>query len=397
MWNLKRGVAVSEGRKKRKKNPNGMGTIRPKNNRYEWQQMIDGEYRYATAKTPGELKRKIDEVADLPITDGKLAVDDWFTKWLKTYVEPLKKEATYKQYYHMYHSYIKPEIGNRKLRGIKPSDIQNIIAVMNKKGLSTWTMKHARKVANLGFKRAVKDKYISINPVQDIEVPLKQPKGKKVLTSEDLDTLFIYCKKAKIRWIWAFKFLLVTGLRRAEILSLTKKDIEYDNDRIVVRRSSEGDTKNTKEHYVPLSIKAKEYLVEQEKMLEREFNPILFNEELKKSELLFPSEEGMPLKPGSFTTRLKKISEVIGVHISPHMFRHTFVHRMRNKVTLKQLQEMLGHDESTTTLDIYGNMIVDNSTELAGIIDEAYSDFDMPIIKPRSKKSAKIITFPTAK
>ena len=125
-------------------------------------------------------------------------MSEWFEKWLKVYVQPLKKAATYNQYYFLYTKHIKPVLGKRKMTTIKSRDIQSVISKMNsavmmpekldnkgnvvkeaKIGASEWTMKHARKVMKLAFEKAFKEKIIPANPVVDIEIPKNKQKLEK--------------------------------------------------------------------------------------------------------------------------------------------------------------------------------------------------------------------------
>lgn len=377
----------------KQKNPNGMGCYdKLKDGRARWRQMVDGKTRTITAKSMPELKEKVKKVADLPIIKNKIKVSEWFEKWLEIYIKPLKKQATYYQYKILYEQHIFPIIGNRLITSVKQYDIQQIIAKMNEKGLSTWTMKHVRKILHIAFDRAFKDKLIPENPVVDIEIPKKQAKPRKTITASELKILFENLKNT--RWYWAFRFMLVTGLRRGELLALRWSDIDYENKRIIVDESNSasglGDTKNSKVHYVPLSERAIYYLAKQKEMLQHEFNPILYNPELQKLDLIFPSENGTLMKSDSLNSVLDRINRKTGLHITPHMFRHTFVYMSKGHMTLSELQEALGHDESTTTLDIYGTMLSDTE-KVANKIDEAFAALDEEINKIETKHQAKII------
>lgn len=377
----------------KQKNPNGMGCYdKLKDGRVRWRQMVDGKTRTITAKSMPELKEKVKKVADLPIIKNKIKVSEWFEKWLEIYIKPLKKQATYYQYKILYEQHIFPIIGNRLITSVKQYDIQQIIAKMNEKGLSTWTMKHVRKILHIAFDRAFKDKLIPENPVVDIEIPKKQAKPRKTITASELKILFENLKNT--RWYWAFRFMLVTGLRRGELLALRWSDIDYENKRIIVDESNSasglGDTKNSKVHYVPLSERAIYYLAKQKEMLQHEFNPILYNPELQKLDLIFPSENGTLMKSDSLNSVLDRINRKTGLHITPHMFRHTFVYMSKGHMTLSELQEALGHDESTTTLDIYGTMLSDTE-KVANKIDEAFAALDEEINKIETKHQAKII------
>ncbi len=375
------------------RNPNGMGSFtKMKDGRYKWKQMIDGELRQITARTPTELKEKIKRVQGLPITKSKIKAVEWFEKWLGTYVKPLKKKATYDQYESLFLTHIKPVFGSRKLSNIKRYDIQEVISVMNTKNLSTWTMKHARKVMRLAFSKALEDRLIAENPVDKIEIPNKQAKPRKTITASELKTLFENLKNT--RWYWAFSFMLVTGLRRGELLALKWSDIDYENRRIIIDESNSstglGDTKSSKVHYVPLSNKAIYYLKKQKEMLQHEFNPILYSPDLQKLDLVFPSKKGTLMKPDSLNSVLDRINKKTGLHITPHMFRHTFVYMSKGLMTLSELQEALGHDESTTTLDIYGTMLSDTK-EVANKIDKVFEKLDEELDKVEEKRGCKII------
>ncbi|WP_131451612.1 hypothetical protein [Ruminiclostridium papyrosolvens] len=63
-------------------------------------------------------------------------------------------------------------------------------------------------------------------------------------------------------------------------------------------------------------------------------------------------------------------------------------------MNLKELQEALGHDESTTTLDIYGTMLSDTKTT-AIKIDDVFKGLDdeMEKIKVKSveREKSKVI------
>ncbi len=375
------------------RNPNGMGSFtKLKDGRYKWKKMLDGDLRQITARTPTELREKIKKVDGLPIVKNKLKAVEWFEKWLSTYIKPLKKKATYDQYNSLFLTHIKPVLKSRKLTNIKQYDIQEVITIMNTKNLSTWTMKHVRKIMRLAFSKALEDKLIAENPVNKIEIPKKQAKPRKTLTTSELKILFQYTKNT--RWHWAFKFLLVTGLRRGELLALKWSDIDFENKRIIVDESNSaggvGDTKSSKVHYVPLSAFAIEYLKNQKDMLIKENNPALYNDELRKEDIIFPSQSGTIMKPDSFNSVLDRINSKAGIHVTPHMLRHTFVFMSKGLMTLSELQEALGHDESTTTLDIYGTMLSDTQG-VADKIDKVFEKLDEELDKVEEERGCKII------
>lgn len=385
----------------KQRNPNGLGNYKIKSDgRYEWRQTIDGQTRYLSAKSMKELQAKVKKVADLPVIREKYKVNDWFEKWLETYIKPLKKPATYDQYSRMYYNHIKPVIGNRKLSSLKSYDIQLVIAKMNEINLATKTMKHAKNVMSLALLKAENEKLISKSPVIDIEIPIKQSKPRKTLTIEELTKLFKVMEHS--RWIWSVKFLLVTGLRRGELLALKWSDIDWENKRIKIDKSDNvtglGDTKSSKIHYIPLSGNVVNYLDGQKQMLQSEFNPCFIKDDLKKDPLIFPNEIGTMIRPDSYYTLIRRFSLKAGIKASPHCFRHTFVYLTRGNLCLKDLQNILGHSESTTTLDIYGDILNDTMDKNIEQINSVFENVNMEIEKIKVNKiEGKVIPFRRAK
>jgi len=380
------------------RNPNGMGNIyKRKDGRYEWKQVKNGETRIKTSKDYDVVLEARKKYADLPITKSKLKVSEWFEMCLSS-IESLKSPATYAQYTTLYKEHIQPVIGRKKINDIEQYHIQNVITEMSNKKrtkriknkktgeyekvetdekLSTWTMKHTRKVMHIVFDKAVESKIIPENPVTKIEVPKRQAKTRKTLTNEEINIMFRYLKNT--RWIWCIKFMLVTGLRRGEVLALKWSDINEGARQITVEDnntgSGSGDTKSRKVHYVTLTDKAIEYLNGQKNMLEAEKNPSLYNEELIKLDIVFPGKEGTMLKPDSLNSVLDRMNKSTTLHVTPHMLRHTYVYLSKGILTLSELQENLGHDESTTTLDIYGTMLGD-SKAVAEKLNKAFENID---------------------
>lgn len=383
----------------KQKNPNGSGCYtKLKDGTVRWRQMRDGQVRELTAKTLKELQQKVDKIAGTAIRKDKIKVSQWFSFWLDVYVKPFSSAQTYDQYESLTRIHILPVIGERKITSIESIDLKGIIAKMNEKGLSSWTMKHTRKVLNLAFDQAVKDNKIDCSPVVDIKIPQKQAKIRKTFTPEELQKLMLQLKDS--RWYWSLKFLLVTGLRRGEFLALKWSDIDFENRRIIVERSNSksglGDTKSRKVHYVPLSNAAIFALDKQKEILESEMNPILFNPELKKSDLIFPAQNGTMMRGDSYYNVISRAAKKANIQAYPHMFRHTFVYASKDVLSLSELQEALGHDESTTTLDIYGEMLGDTRAT-ANKIDSAFNSLENEIKQIEQNKKSKILHFQKAK
>ena len=346
--------------------------------------MEDGELRFASSKTAAGLNERIKELSPIPASKEKVKLYDWIDTYLKVYVEPLRKASTHKQYKDTAECYIKPNIPNRYVKNIKKIDIQNIIAKLTKKGLSANTMKQVLKVLNLLFNQAIEDKITVENPVEEVEIPGIQQKPRKTLKIEELNRIFEYLKNS--RWYWPIHFMLYTGLRRGELLGLKWSDIDEKQYIITVADNLTdegiGSTKENKVHYVPLSNKAARCLEEFKKQLKKENNPAYFRND---TDIIFVSQKGKPLRPHSLNNVFRRIQDNLDIQASPHSMRHSFVYYNKNKLSLSELKDALGHEETTSTLDIYGTMLTD-AKNVAKKIDETYGELENEMEEPEKKK-----------
>ena len=178
-------------------------------------------------------------------------------------------------------------------------------------------------------------------------------------------------------------FDLVSGLRRGELTAFRSSDIDWENKRICINKSNSvqglGDTKSKKEDYIILTKIAIYFLGKQLDMLKNEMNPVILNENgtvksgyQDEDFLVFPTEKGTMIKPNTYYRTIVRYAEKAGVTAHPHCFRHTFTYFLRNKLSLKELQNALRHDASTSTLDIYGNMIDDLNDETSMTMDNVF-------------------------
>lgn len=72
---------------------------------------------------------------------------------------------------------------------------------------------------------------------------------------------------------------------------------------------------------------------------------------------LWLTTNGEPMAKNSYYHAFKKIARAAGVDASPHDMRHTFAFRLiRNGADAKVVQELLGHSDLSTTMNVYYNL-----------------------------------------
>lgn len=161
------------------------------------------------------------------------------------------------------------------------------------------------------------------------------------------------------------EFLYSSGLRLAELQGLNFKDINLG--RMLLRVTGKG----SKTRMVPFGQKAKDALLIWMQVYR------LWSDQLSPETAVFISQKGHRLSPRQIENRVKHqaLRAGVGVDLHPHLLRHCFAsHMLSNSGDLRAVQEMLGHQNLTTT-QIYTHVDFDH---LAQVYDQAH---------PRAHKS----------
>ena len=218
-------------------------------------------------------------------------------------------------------------INKRKAEGFK-------LFLVNHKGYSKTTANIRLRHTKAMFSKAVQWNYVAENPFQGIDFYRVEEKL-KYLTKEELRRFFEVVENKEHRAY--FMLIFYTGMRLGEVVSLEWSDVDIANDLIIVRNKSSFHTKNYKERAIPIHPHLKPWLL------------YLKDHSDKSVRVVSYSRSGIG--------KLFKIySEKSGVHCTPHKLRHTFATLLASEgVSLKAIQEMLGHSRITTT-EIYAKM-----------------------------------------
>ena len=92
------------------------------------------------------------------------------------------------------------------------------------------------------------------------------------------------------------------------------------------------------------------------------------------NDLIFSSSRGDYLDPGNFNRKLNQTVKKIGIpRISPHVFRHSFATRgLEAEVSLKAMQELLGHSSITVTGDIYTHILKEQKRKQISKLNDVF-------------------------
>lgn len=373
-----------------KRRPQGDGTIRKRSDgRWEARIIVghknDGSpmYKSAFAKTQKsalkELHHLIELYRDVDLTeDCRMTLGEWLDKWLDEYMIFTIRESTLDSYRAMVKNQVKPFIGGKQIASLTTADMQKFYNKIKKEGRVREHPIHGKTLADSmvrgvhmmlheALDTAVKERLIAKNPTNGTTVPKCNYPEKQILGDSQLDT-FLEAIKGEEYWDTFFYVEVMTGLRRGEICGLKWQDINFEENKLQVKRSvsvkkgggvSIGETKTetgVRSILMPPSVA--------EVLQNRKQRAI--------TEWVFPNfmHPEQPISPATAYRKLKIILKHAGLPlIRFHDLRHTFAtHATHGGVDPKTLAGILGHTNASFTLDTYTHVTNDMQKAASNIV-----------------------------
>lgn len=242
--------------------------------------------------------------------------------------------------------------------------INEYIHFLNRKYSKYKTVK--RKIASIKayYSYLEYEEIISFSPFIKIRTQIKEPKMlPRIIQKEYLNSIFKclsnhlntanteYKKKLAVRNIAVIELLFSTGIRISELCNIRLKDIDFHD------RSLKIFGKGSKERVLYLG--SDQVINSLKRYLE-------FNNIDDENNYLFLSKFNTRLSEQSIRILLKNIENELklSVHITPHMFRHTFATTLLEKeVDIRYIQNILGHSSISTT-QIYTHVTYPKQKEI---------------------------------
>lgn len=223
---------------------------------------------------------------------------------------------------------------------ITPDDIKMyLFYYKTQRSASDSYLDEIRRILNSFFSWCVKNEQLIRNPCASLDPIKHQEKEREPLVPYDLELFRWNCKTIREKALVDFFFS--TGMRLAECHDCNQSDINW-NDRSVIIRHGKGDKRRHVWFNAEAELSLRKYL----------------ESRTDSDEALFVSERRPHgrLSARGIENIILKVSARSGLHVYPHLLRHTFATAgLRGGMSIEMLQFLMGHSDPRTTM-IYAKL-----------------------------------------
>lgn len=358
-----------------------------------------------SSKTLDGLREKEDLVLQ-DLRDGKnanaqtLTLNNMFEMWLKD--KHGLKPKTFWNYEYMYRHYVEPQFGQRLIVKIRRSDVRRFYnELIDTDTLSINTLGNIHLVVHQVLKMAVEDRYLMQNPAEELYGEIKRTRDERMekrhaltITQQEAFIKHIANSEVHRRWLPLFVFFLGTGCRVSEVTGLRWCDIDFEKNYIsidhgLVYNPRAGKTKSlyistTKtvagNRVIPMLSDVREQLlalqqyylennIKCESVVDGYTDFVFLNRDSRVQTMtsinrlidrIIVAYNDAELESAEKEERTPELLP----HFSCHHLRHTFATRLcENETNLKVIQDILGHSDISTTMNIYAEATQEAKTQ----------------------------------
>jgi integrase len=214
------------------KRGNGEGSIYWQASKNRWAAAVTvqaGKRRMLYGRTRQEVARKLatavrDLEHGLPIPDGHVTVEKYLADWLEQSAKPKLKPSTFATYKGYLRAHIVPALGKHHLGKLAPHHVQQFLNERLASGLQPRSVQQIHAILRSALARAVKWQLVQRNVASSelVDPPRVSTHEVRPLEPHQAQRLLDEARGHSLEYLFAF--LLSTGLRLGEALSLRWHD-----------------------------------------------------------------------------------------------------------------------------------------------------------------------------
>jgi integrase len=270
-----------------------------------------------------------------------------------------------------------PTLGRTTLSDVSPRDIQALYSQKISQGLSPRSVLHLHRVIHRALGHAQRWGLVDKNQADLVEPPRPEPREMRALSPDEARRVLEAA--AGDRFEALYVLAMTTGMRQGELLGLRWRDVDVDTRSVRVTgslqyipgqglRVSSPKTARSRRNVLLSELAAGALRRHRRRQdVERQGSA-----EWEDNDLVFPNRRGRPMYATNLLARsFAGLLKGAGVpKIRFHDLRHTAATLLLGQgVHPKVVSEMLGHTNTSITLDLYSHATPTMQREAAGAFD----------------------------
>ena len=289
--------------------------------------------------------------------------EEWFEEYALVNLRNTTYERMLQLRNRVYHA-----IGHMRMDKITPRQLQAFINSLSKDGvneitgkpLAPKTVRHYLSFISDVFSYAMRMGVVSDNPCSKVYLPKNHHDEKKIYTPEQAQKFISLLDNEPLKYRTFFNLLIYSGFRRGEMLGLEWKDVDFENNIISVRRTSNYTSKKgtytdtTKTRKSQRTLKFPQEIMDMLKEYkdEQDMQALKCGDKWVETDRLYTKWNGEPMQNG---TPYFWLGEFCAKHDLPfyglHSFRHLFASLLaKQSVDIVTVSGALGHSAVSTTV-----------------------------------------------
>lgn len=314
------------------------------------------------------------------------AFADYAKHYIEDYAKIALKQNTWQGYETIIKLHIAPVWKDKKLNQIKRADVKKLLLEKQQAGLSPKSVENIKALISGIFTHAYEEELLQVNPALKLGRFIQKSDQKKHLNPLTKEQVSVFLATTQREFPEYYPLLLCafrTGMRLGELMGLAWEDIDFEGNRIEVRRSyshsNYSTPKSHKSRLVDMSDQLRQVLLSYRSTLTRKLSgrlPVITLPKTFKPEsirLVFPNRYGEVMDGNNFRKRIfRKLIEKSDLPaFRIHDIRHTFASLLLSQgEPLNYVKEQLGHASIQTTVDVYGHIIPGSNRNAVNRLDD---------------------------
>ena len=338
-----------------------------------------------------------------PDAANRLTLNDMYDRYIAQKYN--LKETTKSNYIYTYDHFVRDGFGKMKIGDIHFTDVKKFYyELLEQNKVKANTLDNIHTQIHPTLQMAVRDDIIKKNPSDGVMTEIKRgrywdkPKRHALTIPQQKAFMeFIQNSNEFKGWVPVITVLLGTGMRIGECLGLRWEDVDFENRLISVNHNltdrpvGKGKYRKCERHIQTPKTAAGTRLIP---VLDEVFDAFLTEYEIQKclgfcqeeidgySGFIFSTAHGTLYQATAVNNAIRRAIEaynlqetdlakkekrdpVLMPHFSAHSLRHTFCTRFcENETNLKVIQDIMGHADISTTMDIYAEATQEKKQEV---------------------------------